>query len=99
MIDAKLIAARIKELRNERGLSQQKVSMDYHVSKSTWSNYERGTRKITLELIAYICEAWGVSADYLLFGETNRENYIDLSGLSPSHIHDIKEIVNGLRRG
>lgn len=91
------IQGRIKELRKNRNLSQKRAALIFHVDTSQWSRFESGYRAIPLQLVEEICQVWHVSADYLLFGERDTENQIDLSGLSLSQIHAVKVIVDGLR--
>ena len=83
------IQERIKELRCKNRLTQEGAALKFHTNKSTWSRIESGEQ---------ICQEWHVSADYLLFGEKDTENQVDLSGLSFFQIHMVKELVNDLRR-
>lgn len=91
------IQERIKELRCKNRLTQEGAALKFHTNKSTWSRIESGERAPSLQLVEQICQEWHVSADYLLFGEKDTENQVDLSGLSFSKIHMVKELVNSLR--
>jgi len=93
----KTVANRIRELRQKHNLNQTEAAMKFHMDKSTWNRIESGERGPALPFIMQICEEWHVSADYLLFGERNLENQVDLNGLPPSQIHAVKELVDGLR--
>lgn len=57
---------RLKELRIERGLSQDKISLLTGISQSTISSYESKRIKPTDEVIITFCKFFKVSADYLL---------------------------------
>ena len=60
------IAARIKAIRTERGLSQEKFGNILFVSQDTVSLWEKGKSLPTAEFIISICKTFDVSADYLL---------------------------------
>lgn len=92
------MAERIKTLRKKHNLNQTGAAMIFHIDKTSWSRIESEQREPSIQLVKAICKEWHVSADYLLFGETDPENEVDLNGLSLSQIHAVKEIVDGLRR-
>ena len=57
---------RIKELRNERGLSQKDLALSFHVAQSTVSSWEKGARDPDTATVAALAAFFGVSTDYLL---------------------------------
>jgi len=57
---------RIKELREEKGLSQTKLAQALGFNQRTISDYETGKREPNVETIKKLCKYFGVSADYLL---------------------------------
>ena len=61
-----MINERIKELRTERGITQQQLAAELGVSGMTISNYEQGTRKPDSDIIIKAAKYFGVSSDYLL---------------------------------
>ena len=56
---------RLKELREERRLSQDGLALKLNVSQSTISAYEVGDRTPDLETLIAIAQFFGVSLDYL----------------------------------
>ena len=56
---------RLKELRTQRGYSQSELAKKLHVSKSTVSMLEVGSRQPSLELMEIIADFFNVSMDYL----------------------------------
>ena len=62
----RIIATRIKELRNERALSLEKMSELTKISKSAISRWENGNADIASDYLIVLCKFFGVSADYLL---------------------------------
>ncbi len=57
---------RLKELREERGLSQAEVAALLHCSQRTVSRYELEQLDLSTEAIVAICRIFKISADYLL---------------------------------
>lgn len=65
---------RLRELRIERGLSQEEVASAAHLAASTLSRLESGKRRLTLDHLPVLAEALGVSVDELLLGTTTPPN-------------------------
>lgn len=57
---------RLKSLREERGLNQQKIAMDLQVSQASISKYELGKAEPDIGTILKLAEYFSVSTDYLL---------------------------------
>ena len=58
--------SRLKELRNEKGLTLKQVSEALQLTLGAYANYEHGIRQPSIEIIKRICRFYNVSADYLL---------------------------------
>lgn len=57
---------RIRDLRNDRGLTQEDVAKLLHISQNTYSQYEIGTTRYPLDAVVTLAEFYGVSVDYLV---------------------------------
>lgn len=57
---------RIRDLRNDRGLTQEDVAKILHISQNTYSQYEIGTTRYPLDAVVKLAEFYGVSVDYLV---------------------------------
>lgn len=57
---------RIRDLREDRDLTQQEIAKILHCDQSLYSKYERGERPIPVELLLQLADFYGVSVDYLL---------------------------------
>lgn len=57
---------RLKELRRERGDTQDYIAGLLHVKRSTYGEYERGKIRPPAEKLFFLAEHYGVSIDYLL---------------------------------
>lgn len=60
-----MIYERIKELRKEMGLSQEKVAQELSMYVTTYRRYESGERELPMEVAVRIADYYGVSLDYL----------------------------------
>lgn len=57
---------RIRDLRNDRGLTQEDVAKLLHISQNTYSQYEIGITRYPLDAVVKLAEFYGVSVDYLV---------------------------------
>ena len=57
---------RLKNARNDLGLSQKEVAEKLNIPVRTYASYERGERDISTATLTKICEALDISSDYLL---------------------------------
>ena len=57
---------RLKEVRENRQLTQEKVASLLHVQQNTYSQYENGVRQIPIYLLVELAKFYNVSVDYLL---------------------------------
>lgn len=63
------------ELRQDKGMTQQDLSVQLHVAKSSISNLETGQRRAHTELICKAAKVFNVSTDYLLGRSDFRETF------------------------
>lgn len=74
-----MVHARLRQLRLEKGLTQEELGKILSLHKSTISLYENGRRQLDPKTTQKIAVLFGVSVDYL-WGRTNvREPYRDSS--------------------
>ncbi len=62
----KVFATRLKELRVEKGYTQQKIADMLNIRQQSYIRYEYGTGEPSLETLVKIAQIYGVSTDYLL---------------------------------
>lgn len=67
-IDYKIIGKRIKQARKDINKTQEDLAEYLEVSNSYVSRIERGTTKISLELLVKICSYLNISPSYVLTG-------------------------------
>ena len=65
-IDRKLLSNRLRELRINSKLTQEKIAKILNTSRSTWTGYEYGKYQIPTLLLYDIAKRYHYSMDYLL---------------------------------
>ena len=84
---------RIKTLRDERRMSQQRLAIELNVTQAMISKYELGLSEPDIATIRRLAELFGVSADYLL------ELSDDKTGISSYGLSDTeKNVLFGFKR-
>lgn len=66
---------RIRDLREDKDLSQTQVAIILETSQTVYSRYERKERPLPIEHLIKLCKFYDVSADYIL-GFTNNRNHL-----------------------
>lgn len=69
------ISKRIYEERMESGLLQSEVADKIFISRRSYGMYEKGQRTPSIEIIAKIAEAFGVTPQYLAGWTDDRKDY------------------------
>ena len=57
---------RMRELREDRDLTQQKVAEVLGTSQTMYARYERGANELPIRHLLTLCRYYGVSSDYFL---------------------------------
>ena len=61
-----MVYHRIRDLREDKDLTQQKMGEILSCSQRVYSNYERGELDIPTEILIKLADFHGVSVDYIL---------------------------------
>lgn len=72
-------AHHLKELRKSRHYTQNYVSSQIHVTRSSYCNYENGIRTPTLESIVALAKFYNISIEHLIGITTCRQPTMQLS--------------------
>ncbi len=85
---------RLKELREGKHISQQRLAIELNVSQATISKYELGQADPDIPTIVQLAEYFHVSADYLLEISDSKQNISDsrLSDTEKQLIFDFKRL-------
>lgn len=66
---------RLKDLREDRDLTQKKIAEYLHIKQNTYSQYENGQRQIPLEMLVSLAQYYGTSLDYIVGLTDNKKPY------------------------
>ena len=66
---------RIRDLRNDRGLTQAEIAEILKVKQNTYCQYETGTLNYPVDVVVTLAEYYGVSVNYLLGLTDERKPY------------------------
>ena len=86
---------RLRNLRNERNLTQKQLGLQIGVKESVISFYEVGERSPSPPILVKLCSALHTSADYLLGIDKNET--VDISGLNEADKTLVCMLVDSLR--
>lgn len=82
---------RLRELRENKSLTQTQVAKRLSLSKTTISGYENNIKTPSLDVLAKLSILYGVSSDYIL-GLENRK-MLQIDGLTVSQEDIVKILV------
>ena len=57
---------RLKDLREDRDLTQSYIAEKLHIKQNTYSNYENGNREIPITALIKLASFYNTSVDYIL---------------------------------
>jgi transcriptional regulator with XRE-family HTH domain len=80
-------ALRLIAVRKHLGLNQSEMADKLNIAKNTLNGFEKGARSLTLETAKRIRQRFGISVDWLLFGDIGQPSQglaIEL-GPNPGH--------------
>lgn len=66
---------RIREIREDRSLTQQKVADLLHIGQRTYADYESGKTRIPVDSLLILAKHYDVSMDYITGASNYRTRY------------------------
>ena len=97
MDDRYAIANRIVMLRKESGYKSKEIAQQMDVSATTYSDIECAKTKLSIDNLYKLCQVFDVSADYIIFGETEDAYLAEVRKIFNRHPGMAKRIVAGLK--
>lgn len=100
----------LKELRNEKGVSQKEVAKNLNTTDVTIGRYENGDREPKGEMLYALAKYYDVSVDYILGYSDKKKPLTDLSDkhkkaieladqLTDEEFDNIINLINSIRKG
>ena len=96
-----MLANRIKHLRLSKNLNQVQLAKKLGVKKQSISNWENDNIVHSVEMLQKLADVFRVSTDYLLGREDCEKDgmsFIDVTGLTPSQVEHVRQIVDDIKR-
>lgn len=90
-----MTSVRIKQLREERGLTQAELAKRLGITRSSVNAWEMGISVPSTQYIVELAEMFKVSTDYLLGVDATAT--IDVGGLTEEDVRLLHEVVSHLR--
>lgn len=57
---------RLRDIREDKDLSQTEIAKVLHTDQRVYSNYETGKRALPIDHLITLCKLYDLSADYIL---------------------------------
>lgn len=70
-----MVYRRIRDMREDKDMTQQEIADILHVNRRTYSAYENGINSMTPETLCKIADFYNTSVDYLLDRTDEKEPY------------------------
>ena len=70
-----MVYKRIRDLREDKDMTQQEMADILHINRRTYSAYENGINSMTPETLCKIADFHNTSVDYLLERTDNPDRY------------------------
>lgn len=91
------VSNRLAALRERLQLDQVAFAKSLGIEKNTYNAYERGKRPLTIETAKKIRRKYGISVDWLLFGDLGQPNYQFLLSIESPAQTEVKAPVRKKR--
>jgi len=92
------VGRRIIALRTRAKLQQQELAKQINVAKSTLAGYESGERPLTMESARRLRKRFGVTLDWLLFGDMQAAAQALMLEIGPAPAPEELKKVRTLRK-
>jgi transcriptional regulator with XRE-family HTH domain len=103
--DRKLFGKRLKQLREEKKMTQEELGKALGITRNAISGYENGTREPDIEKLIVLSDIFECTLDYLTSKSDSKETMhyvaIDKSKLKDINVDDldlIKELIRKLQQ-
>jgi len=95
------IGTNIQFAREAAGYTQEKLSELVSLTPNHLSAIERGVSGASLEVLQKLCPLLGVSADYLIFGQSGTDDEAlilarQISNITPERKEHVKKVISAL---
>lgn len=96
--DIKRSGAYIRQLRIQRGFTQEMLATELNIDRSLISHIEAGKRGCSVEVLVRLSNFFGVSLDLLIFGAESTPTEITRRGQLKAEIRNLMEHLDTFQR-
>ena len=96
--DIKRSGAYIRQLRIQRGYTQEMLAVELNIDRSLISHIEAGKRGCSVEVLVRLANLFGVSLDLLILGKENKPAEIVEREQLKAEIRELMEHLDTFRR-
>lgn len=87
-----IFSKRLKDMRRDKGKTQDEMSKLLNIRRSTYGEYERGKIVPPIDKMKVLADYFGVSVDYLM-GNTNFQTHEERNEINPLDISKQMKII------
>lgn len=87
-----IIGDKLKNLRKENSLTQEKLARKVGVTKSAIAAYENNSRLPSYSVLIKLCDILNVSIDYLLLD--SKKIFLEITDLNNEQVDILKKLIN-----
>lgn len=95
------IGNRLKTAREDAGLSRNRVAESVEVGTTTLQQWETGGREASIETLGKLAELYGISPEYLIFGDTEARPHqaqaSDIAAISAAQGISVEDAIDTLK--
>ena len=92
-MDYQDMGRKIRDLRREKGITQEQLAMKLGISASFMGHIERGTRTASLETLVILCRVLQVSPAYLLEASLGHQQLAVPQHLTEKQQRHLNELI------
>lgn len=93
-----MFSQRLKQLREEKGITQQELAQTLNIGRASISNYELGTRTPDIEILSKLADYFGVTTDYLIGKSDFRTNIDDEIEIKNQELKVLQEKIEQVKK-
>jgi transcriptional regulator with XRE-family HTH domain len=96
VVERDAVGSRVRELRETRGMTQDDLAALLGLGKSAVCRVESGERGLAVPELAVLAAHFGVSTDFLLFGEREEEVLLRAEGDAAQAVEFARGVVRDI---
>ena len=96
MMDFEKIGGRLRDLRKQKGITQQQIADVMDIGRNQYQKYEKGITLVPSDKVDMLVKYYDVTADYILYGDESYKFLKLLDSLSPMQKRKILPAIESM---